>query len=262
MDLKLAGKSVLVTAASKGLGKACAIQFAREGASVTIASRDETNLRDAAADIERETGMRVHTCVLDVRKNSDIERAIDTAVAATGSLDVLVTNAGGPPAGGFSNFSDDDWEDAFNLNLMSMIRLVRSALPHLRAGNGGRIVSITSSSIRQPIDNLILSNTIRAGVHALTKSLASELASDNILVNTVAPGRILTDRVIQLDTAISQRTGMDMETVRNQFVKDIPVGRYGDADEFAKAVVFLSSFSQSYITGQALLVDGGMIKAL
>ncbi|MDI3326914.1 MAG: SDR family oxidoreductase [Alicyclobacillaceae bacterium] len=262
MDLGLKGKSVLVAASSKGLGKASALEFAREGAVVTIASRSQAELKNAAAEIEAATGQKVNVVQLDVTKDSDISRAVKAAVQAGGGLDVLVTNAGGPPGGSFDDFDDQAWQRAFELNLLSAIRLVRASLPHMRVRGGGRIVAITSSSIKQPLQGLILSNVFRAGVHALVKSLAIELAPENILVNTVAPGRIATGRVAELDRSKARAKGISVEAVQAEMVAQIPIGRYGSPDEFGRAVAFLGSFANTYITGQALLVDGGMVKAL
>ncbi|WP_018132277.1 SDR family oxidoreductase [Effusibacillus pohliae] len=262
MDLGLKGKSVLVTAASKGLGKASALEFAREGAIVTIASRNLEELNKTAADIETATGQKVAVVQMDVTSERDIAKAVETAVEAGGGLDVLVTNAGGPPGGTFDDFDDQAWIKAFELNLLSAIRLIRASLPHMRARGGGRIVTITSTSIKQPIPGLILSNTIRAGVNALTKSLATELAKDGILVNTVAPGRIATDRVAELDQQKAAAKGIPVEDVQAEMIAQIPLGRYGSPDEFGRAVAFLGSFANTYITGQALLVDGGMVKSL
>jgi 3-oxoacyl-[acyl-carrier protein] reductase len=262
MDLALQGKSVLLTAASKGLGKASALEFAREGAIVTIASRDLAELQRAAAEIEAATGQKVTIIQADVTKETDVQKAVQAAVESGGGLDVLVTNAGGPPGGGFDNFDDQAWIRAFELNLLSVIRLIRESLPHMRAKGAGRIVNLTSSSIKQPIQGLILSNTYRAGVNALTKSLSIELAADNILVNTVAPGRIATDRVAELDAKKAQSKGVSVADVQAESIAQIPLGRYGVPEEFGKAVVFLGSYANTYITGQALLVDGGMVKAL
>lgn len=262
MDLGLKGKSVLVTAASKGLGKASALAFANEGAMVTIASRHLEELKRAAADIEASSGQKVTTVQMDVTREEDIAHAVRTAVEAGGGLDVLVTNAGGPPAGSFDQFDDQAWTKAFELNLLSAIRLIRASQPHMRSQGAGRIVTITSSTVKQPLPNMILSNTIRAGVQALAKSLAMELAKDGILVNTVAPGRIMTDRVAELDSAKAEKLGVSLETVQAELMTQIPLGRYGQPEEFGKAVAFLGSFANTYISGQALLVDGGMIKSL
>ncbi|MCF8564313.1 SDR family oxidoreductase [Alicyclobacillus tolerans] len=262
MDFGLKGKSVFVAAASKGLGKASALEFSREGAIVTIASRSLDELEKAAAEIRQETGNPVHVAAMDVNSLADIDAALAVAVNAGNGLDVLVTNAGGPAPGNFDNFDDAAWQKAFESNLLSVIRLIRGALPHMRDKGAGRIVNLTSSSIRQPISGLILSNTFRAGVYSLTKSLAIELAPQGILVNTVAPGRIATDRVAQLDENKAKNTGKSVEQIQAESIAQIPAGRYGIPSEFGKAVAFLGSFANGYITGQALLVDGGMVKAL
>jgi 3-oxoacyl-[acyl-carrier protein] reductase len=262
MELGLKGKSVLVTAASKGLGKASALEFAREGALVTIASRNLQELQKAAAEIEEATGQKVHIVQLDVTRAEEILHAVQEAAAYGNGLDVLVTNAGGPPGGTFDDFADETWVNAFELNLLSAVRLIRASLPYMREKGAGRIVTITSSSIKQPIPGLILSNTFRAGINGLTKSLSMELAKDNILINTVAPGRIATDRVAELDHLKAEQKGVSVEEVKAEVIAQIPLGRYGSPEEFGRAVVFLGSFANSYITGQAVLVDGGMVKAL
>lgn len=262
MDLGLQGKSVLITAASRGLGRACAKELSYAGAIVTIASRDREQLRTTAEEIERETKNKVYFIPMDVTDPNQIQGAVQAAVENGGGIDVLITNSGGPPAGSFERFDDKAWMNAFNLNLLSVIRLIRETLPSMRERGSGRIVNLTSSSIKQPIQNLVLSNTYRAGVHGLTKSLAIELAKDKILVNTVAPGRVATERIAELDKNQAHLKGIDIETVRQQSIANIPVGRYGYSEEFAKAVAFMVSFTQSYITGQALLVDGGMVKSL
>jgi 3-oxoacyl-[acyl-carrier protein] reductase len=262
MDLGLKGKVVLVMAASKGLGRATATEFAREGARVMIASRSEETLKTTAAEIRELTGGEVAYCATDVSKRADVDRLMQQTVETFGRLDVLVTNAGGPPGGNFDKFEDEVWEQVFQSNLLSVVRLVRAALPHLRQNGGGRILNITSTSIKQPISGLILSNTFRAGILGLAKSLAIELAPENILVNTIAPGRIATDRIIELDTMTSQASGKSLETIREEQEANIPMGRYGTPEEFARIVTFLGSDANSYVTGQALLVDGGMVRAL
>ena len=251
-----------MTAGSKGLGKASAIQFAREGANVVIASRNGDHLAAAKAEIERLTGREALTAVADVNRKDDIAGLIRAAVEWTGRLDVLVTNAGGPPGGGFDQFDDDAWEAAFQQNLMSVVRLVRESLPHMRKQGGGRIVNLTSVSVKQPIPDLILSNVFRAGVYALTKSLSAELGKDAILVNTVGPGRIETDRIVELDRRAAEQRGASEEQSRMQHLQQIPLGRYGTPEEFARTIVYLGSFANTYVTGQAVLVDGGMVRAL
>lgn len=262
MDLGLKGKVVLVTAASKGLGRASALEFAREGARLLIASRNGEELEKTAEEIRQATGGEVHACATDVSKREDIERLYAVLQETYGSLDVLVTNAGGPPAGKFDDFDDAAWEAAFQLNLMSVIRLIRGALPYMRQNGGGRIVNVASTSIKEPIVGLLLSNTIRSGAQALMKTLSQELAGDNILVNTVSPGRIATDRIIQLDNLRAEATGTTEEEVQRQFEAAIPLGRYGQPEEFGKMVAFLGSGANTYVTGQSLFVDGGMLKSI
>ncbi|AIQ55343.1 SDR family oxidoreductase [Paenibacillus sp. FSL R7-0331] len=262
MDLGLKDKSVFVAAASKGLGLATALEFAREGARVTIASRSQAQLEAAAKKIEAETGAEVALVEMDVMSPEAVREAVAAAAGWAGGIDVLVTNAGGPPGGGFADMADSDWAGGFELTLMSSVRLIREALPFLRAAGGGRIVTISSSSIKQPIDGLILSSVFRAGVQALNKSLAAELAPDGILINTLAPGRIGTDRLTELDSRRAEAQGLVLEEVQQASVKNIPLGRAGTPEEFGKAAVFLGSFANTYITGQALLIDGGAMKSL
>lgn len=262
MDLGLAQKSVLVTAGSRGLGFASALTFAAEGAKVTIASRSEEALEQAAERIHDETGQRANVVRLDVNRPEDIARALDSAEEFGDGLDTLVCNAGGPPSGPFLTHEDSTWYQAFEQNLLSVVRLVRGALPHLMRSDCGRIVNITSSSIKQPVKGLVLSNTMRAGVWGLTKTLSDELAAYGVLVNTVAPGRIETDRILELDHAAATRQSVDIDVIQQQLKSEIPLGRYGQPEEFARAVVFLGSKANSYITGQALIVDGGMVRGL
>ncbi len=262
MDLGLKGKSVLVSAASKGLGKASALAFAREGANVTIASRHVEHLELARSDIHKATGQQVSIVQMDVTSQESIAGAIQSVISDKGGLDVLVSNAGGPRPGQFSDLDDEAWLQGFQLSLLSTIRMIREALPYMKAGKGGRIVNLTSTSIKQPIPGLLLSNVFRTGVHALTKSLASELAADGILINTIAPGRIATDRIAELDQQRSIDQGRPLEAIQAEAVSQIPLGRLGTPEEFANIVAFYGSYANTYVTGQALLVDGGMVKAL
>ncbi len=261
MDLGLKGKVALVLASSKGLGKAIAQKYAEEGASVMLASRNEKALVDSVVEIKRKTKAEVDYFICDIKKPKDISSLVVHTVKRFGTIDVLVNNAGGPPAGGFDAFGDEEWQHAFELNLLSYVRTIREVLPYMRKQKQGRIINITSSSIKQPIDNLILSNTFRTGIIGLAKSLSQELASDGILINTVGPGRIATERTNELDIIKAAKLSVSVEDVQAEMQRAIPLGRYGDPEEFAKTIVFLGSLANTYVTGQMILVDGGMTKA-
>lgn len=262
MDMGLTGQGVLVTAASRGLGRAIAEAFAAEGANVLIASRTEADLIRACGEIEAKTGRTVHYAVADVAKPSDIERLYAMASERLGRLDVLITNAGGPPSGSFETMTESQWEDSFQTHLMSVVRLTQGALPLMRAAGGGRIIHIASSSVKQPIEGLVLSNTFRTAIQGLAKTLSIELARDHILVNTIGPGRIATERTLSLDRQKAVALGKDVSEIEAESRRNIPLGRYGTPEEFAKIIVFLCSAANSFITGQTLLVDGGMVRAL
>ncbi|QHT47725.1 SDR family oxidoreductase [Bacillus sp. SB49] len=262
MDLNLEGKSVVVLAASKGLGKAVATVYAQEGAHVVISSRQEKELKRTVEGLKEATGNEhVHYHVCDVTKPEDIRSLMERTVELNGKVDVLINNAGGPPAGTFDDFHDEDWQQAFELNLLSFTRAIRAVLPSMRKEGGGRIVNIASSSIKQSLDHLILSNTFRAGIVGLSKSLSQELAPDNILINTVGPGRIATERVEQLDQKRADESGVSVEELKRKAEGAIPLQRYGTPEEFAASVAFIGSFANTYMTGQALVVDGGLVKA-
>ena len=226
MDLGLSGRVAWVTAASKGLGYASALALARAGCDLAICSRGEEAVTAAADRIRAETGRRVLALAADVTRKEDLERFTSRALAEYGRVDVLVSNTGGPPAGGFFDFDDDAWLNAFNLLLMPAVRLSRAALPSMRERGFGRIIYITSSGVKQPIQNLILSNSLRAAVTNMMKTLATEVAPYGITVNCVAPGRIHTDRVDQLDRGVAERTGRTLEEVQQQTAATIPMGRY------------------------------------
>ena len=262
LDLGLEGKVALVTAASKGLGRAIATELAREGARVVVSSRDEEVLSETAGEIREETGAEVDYRVADLNSADDIEALISHAVDRFGGVDVLVNNTGGPPAGTFEDLDDEAWQGAFEQVLLSLIRCVRGVLPFMRERGGGRIVNVASSSLKQPIENLTLSNTFRAGINGLAKDLSQDLAPDGILVNTLGPGRIATVRTESMDDSQAEARGVSVEEVRGEFEARIPLGRYGAPEEFARVAVFLGSPANSFVTGQAILVDGGMIRAM
>ncbi|MDC3416103.1 SDR family oxidoreductase [Aquibacillus salsiterrae] len=263
MDLHVKGKSVVVTAASKGLGRACALEYAKEGARVLISSRNQTEVEHAAEAIRKESGnQQIKAVVCDVRSAKQVKDMVQTALDWNGTVDVLINNAGGPPAGTFDQFSDEDWQNAFELNLLSFIRTIRAVLPTMKQQKSGHIVNIASSSIKQTLDNLLLSNTFRPGIVGLAKSLSQELAAENILINTVGPGIIETDRIVDLNKTNAQKTGLSLDEVKLQLEQSIPIKRMGQPDEFAKAILFLGSGANTYITGQSFIVDGGLIKAL
>ncbi|KKB39171.1 SDR family oxidoreductase [Bacillus thermotolerans] len=261
MTQSFAGKTALVLASSQGLGKAIAEKFASEGANVVIASRDGSKLEEVKKELNEHGQGKVDYAVCDITKPEDLQALVQKTVDAFGTIDILVNNAGGPPAGKFEDMSDEQWQKAFELNLLSYIRTIREALPHLKK-QGGKIINIASSSIKEPISGLILSNTFRTGIVGLSKTLAEEFAPYNILVNTVAPGRIATDRVQHLDEIKAEREGLTVEEVKEKAKAKIPLGRYGEPEEFAKVVAFLASDDNTYMTGSSFLVDGGMIRSI
>jgi 3-oxoacyl-[acyl-carrier protein] reductase len=253
----------MVAAASKGLGRACALGFAREGARVSICSRDADELQLTARDVQQQTGTDVLAVPTDVTKAADIERWIQSTRDRFGGVDILVTNAGGPPIGTWDNFqSDEPWEKAFELNVLSTIRMIRGVLPSMRERGGGRILNIQSSAVKAPIDGLILSNTVRPGVVGLAKTLSRELASANVLINTVAPGRILTGRLSSMFDHQAKASGRSRDEVMVERSADIALRRFGTPEEFADMVVFLASARASYVTGSTIAVDGGLLQAL
>jgi 3-oxoacyl-[acyl-carrier protein] reductase len=257
MDLGLSGKVGIVAAASKGLGKAVAMRFAQEGMKVAICARDASTLNATAQEIARRTGAEVLPIRADVTRYDEIKNLVAETVRRFGGLDVLVTNAGGPPPGNFFACDDSAWEQAFQLTLMSVVRLCREAIPHMQKRGGGRIINIASVSVKQPIDNLILSNSLRLAVVGLAKSLANELAPMKITVNTVCPGPTQTERMEQLFRAMG-----NVEEARRFWTKDIPMGRMGQPEELADLVAFLASENARYITGTVIQVDGGLVRSV
>jgi 3-oxoacyl-[acyl-carrier protein] reductase len=245
MEMGLDGTRALVTAASKGLGRACAAALAAEGSRVFIVSRDESRL----AQVEREVGAAGHLAA-DLSKPGEPERAVQAAVETLGGLDILVSNAGGPPPGTFESTPVDAWETGYQLTLMSAVRLAKAALPHLKESGRGRIVNITSMSVRQPNANILLSNAFRSAVTAMAKTLSDEVAPFGVTVNNLAPGTVLTDRVYELYD--------DLEPLE----KAIPMRRLGTPEEFGATCAFLCSTHAGYITGQTLGVDGGALRGV
>jgi len=262
MDLGLHGKVAMVAGSSKGLGFGIARELAREGALVSIASRTESDVFDAADLLAEETGTEVLPNVLDAADPDSVLQWVDNTTEAFGGVDMLVVNAGGPPAGNFDDFNDDDWQAAFELTLMSAVRMIRAVLPFMREARGGSILTITSSSVKEPIDFLLLSNVMRSGVTSLAKSLSRQFAPENIRINNLMPGRIDTDRVRSLDAMNAEEQGVDVEEIRAANELGIPLRRYGTIEEFGRLGAFLLSDAASYITGQTIAVDGGAIRTV
>jgi 3-oxoacyl-[acyl-carrier protein] reductase len=260
MDLGLKGKVAMVAGASRGLGFAVAKALAGEGASVSIASRDEAAICEAA---KRLTGAGdVFAMAADVRTADDITRWTEATERRFGGIDLLFTNSGGPPAGAAVSFDDAAWQEAADLLVFSVLRMVRGAVPSMQRRGGGSILVSTSSSVKEPIPNLGLSTVMRASVSALAKTLALELAASKIRVNQIIPGRLDTDRLRQLDEGNAKRSGVAVEEQRKRAIATIPLGRYGEPDEFGRAAAFLLSDAAGYITGATLQVDGGLIRSV
>ncbi|MBZ0291924.1 MAG: SDR family oxidoreductase [Anaerolineae bacterium] len=260
MELGLQNKVALVAAASKGLGYGVARALASDGAKVSICSRSADEIEAAAKKLADETGADTLGTACDVTDPKDIETWVKRTVEQWGQIDALLVNAGGPPAGYFKEISDEQWQAAFELTLMSSIRMINAAIPHMTGG--GAILTITSSSVREPVERLVLSTVMRSGVVGLVKTLADELAPDGIRVNNLIPGRIDTDRVAHLDEGTAKRLGISFEEARERSLKNIPLGRLGTIDDFGAAAAFLLSPAASYITGATLQVDGGMMRSV
>ncbi len=262
MDLGLTGKVALVAAASRGLGRAVAEELAREGMQLLICARGADALQETARSIRAATGARVVDVVADVSVPADIARLSALAQTEFGKVDVLVTNGGGPPAGPFEQHSADAWQEAIRQNLVSVVELVRAVLPGMKERRWGRIINVTSIAVKQPVDNLILSNSVRAAVTGFARTLANEVAPFGITVNNVMPGYTATQRVEELAARNASLRGTTPAAERTVWEGQIPMGRLGDPSEFAAMVAFLASERASYTTGASIPVDGGWIRGL
>jgi 3-oxoacyl-[acyl-carrier protein] reductase len=262
MDLGLKDKRAFIAGSSRGLGYATAWLLAKEGCRVVVNSRDEDKSKEAAQTIANETGSQAFGIAGDVSNASKAEALIKSAVELLGGLDILVTNAGGPPAGSFEIFDEETWQKAVDTSLMSHVRLIRAALPYLRESVAPSVLTVTSYTVKQPMNNLILSNSIRAATAGLTKSLALELGKDGIRFNSILPGWTLTERVEKLMEFRAQNNKTTAEEEKAKQIAEIPLGRMAQPEEFANAAVFLVSPAASYITGVMLNVDGGIVKGL
>lgn len=256
MDLQLAGKVALVTAASKGLGKAAALQFAKEGARVAMCARSE-EIEQAAEMIRQASGAEVLAMRADITQQADIDRVVQATLERFGQIDILIINAGGPPPGTFLSLTPQQWEDAVQLTLMSAVRLCYAVLPHMVERGTGSVVASESVTVKQPLDNLILSNSIRMAVIGLMRSLANELGPKGIRFNSINPGWTQTERVDELLAARARNNGTTVEQEAQKIAATAPLRRIGTVEEYAQAIAWLASPAASYVHGQALMVDGG-----
>ena len=262
MELGVNGKVYMVAGASRGLGYGIAKVLAADGASLAIASRDPQAIAAAADTLAADSGAQVLDSACDVTDAGSINAWHRATVERFGAIDGLLVNAGGPPPGTFDNFDDAAWHSAFELTLLSAVRLIRTVLPDLRARGGGSILTLTSSSVKEPIDFLLLSNVMRSGVTSLAKSLSQQLAGENIRVNNLVPGLIETDRISGLAAANAELKGVSVDDEKRAMQSTIPMGRFGQPDEFGRAGAFLLSPAASYISGATVVVDGGSMKTV
>jgi len=257
MDLGIRGKAALVTAASKGMGKATAMGLAAEGCRVLMCSRTEADIKAAAEEVRAKTGAEVIATAADVTKKEDVDRLLAMAEQSLGGVDILVANAGGPPRGNLEEMTDEQWYGAFDTTVLFVVRLVRGVLPSMKRKKWGRILTIQSVSVKQPVPGLLLSNAVRPGSAGMVKTLSEELGKHNITINVVCPGKIMTDRFM----GGLKQSGLSKEEYLARGSLDVPLGRIGTPEEFANVMVFLASERASYVTGVALQVDGGLIRS-
>lgn len=262
MDLGLKNKVALIAAGSRGLGRAVAEELAAEGASLVICARDVGTLTETAAAIADTSGAHVLAVPADVTDVDSIRKLVEAGNDRFGHIDILVTNAGGPPAGTFDQITRAQWEDALRLTLFSAIELARAVLPGMKERRWGRILNITSIAVKQPVENLMLSNSLRAGLTGFARTLANEVAADGITVNNILPGYTRTERLDELATMMAEKQGISPSEFRGVWEKEIPMGRLGEPREFAALAAFLVSDRASYITGTSIQVDGGWIRSL
>jgi 3-oxoacyl-[acyl-carrier protein] reductase len=262
MNLGLKGRGVIVAASSQGMGLATAEAFAREGAQVAMCARTEKTLQEAANRIRTQSGAEVYAEALDVTDATAVQRFTEQVAKRFGRIDVCVTNAGGPPAKNFLSLSADEWHKAVDLNLMSVVHLCKAVIPYMQRHRWGRIVTITSISVKQPIADLVLSNSVRAAVVGLVKSLSNEFGKDGILVNNVAPGYTATERLQELAQVRALAAGSSPQQICDSWAAETPVKRLGTPEEIANVILWLASEQASYVTGQTILADGGIYRGL
>lgn len=262
MDLGLKDKVALVAAASSGLGKAVALGLAREGCKLALCSRDAERIKSAADAIKAEANVETLAMAVDVSVESEVKKFVTAANERFGRIDICVTNAGGPPSKTFDETTTEDWENAVRLNLMSTLFFAQNTLPGMRDRKWGRFITVTSTSVKQPIDGLILSNSVRSAVSGLVKSLSNEYGPHNVLVHNVCPGYTATDRLLSLASRIAEKEGISQQSVVHRWAQSSALRRIGTPEEFANVVVFLASERASYLTGSSISIDGGAVKGV
>jgi 3-oxoacyl-[acyl-carrier protein] reductase len=262
MDLGLKNKVALIAAGSRGLGRAVAEELAAEGASLVLCARETATLAETTAAIADQTGAHVMGVPADVTDAQQVKQLVASGIERFGRIDILVTNAGGPPAGRFDQLTHEQWEQAIRLTLLSAVHLAREVLPGMKHRRWGRILNITSIAVKQPVENLLLSNSLRAAVTGFARTLANEVATEGITVNNILPGYTRTERLEELAGMMAEKQGISADEFRAKWEKEIPMGRLGDPREFAATAAFLVSERASYITGTSIQVDGGWIRSL